>query len=299
MKKEIYLAGGCFWGVQHYFDQIKGITETVAGYGNGIGKNPDYKLVCSGEKGFVECVKITYDTEVIGLSCLLDLFFRVVDPTTKNRQGNDKGVQYRSGIYYTESKDLSLILESIDRCQRQYKEKLAVETVPLVCFYPAEQYHQKYLEDHPTGYCHINRNDFEAAKNTVPLTELQYQVAYNQATEPPYENQYYKTNQKGIYVDIVTGEPLFLSTDKFDSGCGWPSFSKPFSEAVVTERPDLSHGMSRTEVRSSKGDIHLGHLFADGPAERGGMRYCINSAALRFIPYDEMDGEYQQYKKYL
>lgn len=299
MKKEIYLAGGCFWGVQYYFDQVRGIISTETGYGNGIGNDPTYKEVCSGDRGFAECVKVIYDPDIIGLSFLLDLYYQIIDPTQVNRQGNDRGVQYRTGIYYTDAADLPLIAESIARCQKNYKDKVVVEIAPLVSYYSAENYHQKYLDNNPGGYCHINHQLFEQAKTVEPLTELQYQVAFNQATEPPYQNEYYNTFKKGIYVDVVTGEPLFLSTDKFDSGCGWPSFSKPIERAAVKEHSDLTHGMERTEVRSSSGDIHLGHVFTDGPAASGGLRYCINSASLRFIPYEEMKEHYQEYMKYL
>lgn len=299
MKKVIYLAGGCFWGVQHYFSQIRGVLVTETGYANGNCQNPNYELVCSGKYGFAECVKIEYETDIIGLSFLLDQFYQIIDPTTVNRQGNDRGIQYRTGIYYTDSADLSVILKSLERCQTRYTKKLAVEVIPLAVYKTAEAYHQDYLEHNPAGYCHINQQSFIDAKQVQPLTEIQYQVAYCQATEPPYQNAYDKEYQRGIYVDIVTGEPLFLSADKFNSGCGWPSFSRPAVESSVTERPDTTHGMCRIEVRSTNSDIHLGHVFPDGPSEQGGLRYCINSAALRFIPYEEMDARYEEYKKYL
>ncbi|WP_297422007.1 peptide-methionine (R)-S-oxide reductase MsrB [Clostridium sp.] len=128
------------------------------------------------------------------------------------------------------------------------------------------------------------------------LTNRQYKVTQENATEPPFQNEYNNFYEKGIYVDITTGEPLFLSFNKFNSGCGWPAFSKPISREVIKENKDESHEMVRTEVRSRTGDAHLGHVFCDGPAELGGLRYCINSASLKFIPVDKMEEEgYEEY----
>ncbi len=132
------------------------------------------------------------------------------------------------------------------------------------------------------------RSDAELRKM---LTPEQYAVTQQSATERPYTNAYDKEFRKGIYVDITTGEPLFLSSDKYDSGCGWPAFSKPINKKLLTEHTDRSHGMVRTEVRSATGEAHLGHVFTDGPEAAGGLRYCINSAALRFIPKEKMEAE--------
>ena len=229
-----------------------------------------------------------------------------IDPTSLNRQGNDVGTQYRTGIYYTNAADSSLIAEKLGELQRNYSQPIEVENLPLKNFYEAEDYHQDYLDNNPTGYCHINPKLFEMARNAnkkrsysrpddatlrSQLTELQYDVTQRNATERPFANEYWDNHEEGIYVDITTGEPLFLSTDKFDSGCGWPSFSKPINDILVTELTDTSHGMVRTEVRSTTGNAHLGHVFDDGPESLGGLRYCINSASLRFIPKSRMQEE--------
>lgn len=307
MKKEIYLAGGCFWGTEKYLQNIPGIVSTEVGYANGNTENPTYEEVCNHNTGHAETVKVEYDDEVIGLPYILELYFDVINPVSVNRQGGDVGSQYRTGIYYTKDQDAPVIEESIEKLQKQYKETIAIERVPLRNYYKAEEYHQKYLDKNPGGYCHIGADKFEKAKKAVDLgqkyakksveelkkslTEEQFEVTQNSATEPPFKNQYYNEFREGIYVDITTGEPLFMSYDKFDSGCGWPSFSKPISKEVLKEAADHSLGRSRTEVRSSHGDSHLGHVFEDGPLEMGGLRYCINSASLRFIAKEDMEKE--------
>lgn len=307
MKKEIYLAGGCFWGTEKYLQNIPGIVSTEVGYANGNTENPTYEEVCNHNTGHAETVKVEYDDEVIGLPYILELYYDVINPVSVNRQGGDVGSQYRTGIYYTKDQDAPVIEESIEKLQKQYKETIAIERVPLRNYYKAEEYHQKYLDKNPGGYCHIGADKFEKAKKAVDLsqkyakksveelkkslTEEQFEVTQNSATEPPFKNQYYNEFREGIYVDITTGEPLFMSYDKFDSGCGWPSFSKPISKEVLKEAADHSLGRSRTEVRSSHGDSHLGHVFEDGPLEMGGLRYCINSASLRFIAKEDMEKE--------
>lgn len=309
MYKTIYFAGGCFWGVEKYFSCIEGVVETEAGYANGDTENPTYEEVCERHTGHAEAVRVVYESEKVRLERLLDLFYQIIDPTSIDRQGNDRGPQYRTGIYYSDEADRPIIIQSLVRLQRLYEKPLAVEAEPLRLFCPAEEYHQKYLDKNPSGYCHIGRDRFEAARNANrryhsksqeelarTLTKMQYEVTQNRGTEPPYRNQYWNQFQEGIYVDITTGEPLFLSTDKFDSGCGWPSFAKPIASSSLTEIQDESHGMERTEVRSRLGDSHLGHVFSDGPIERGGLRYCINSSSLRFVPKDKMAAEgYQEY----
>lgn len=307
MKKEIYLAGGCFWGTEKYLQNIPGIVSTEVGYANGNTENPTYEEVCNHNTGHAETVKVEYDDEVIGLPYILELYYDVINPVSVNRQGGDVGSQYRTGIYYTKDQDATVIEESIEKLQKQYKETIAIERVPLRNYYKAEEYHQKYLDKNPGGYCHIGTDKFEKAKKAVDLsrkytkkpveelkkslTEEQFEVTQNSATEPPFKNQYYNEFREGIYVDITTGEPLFMSYDKFDSGCGWPSFSKPISKELLKEAADHSLGRSRTEVRSSHGDSHLGHVFEDGPLEMGGLRYCINSASLRFIAKEDMEKE--------
>lgn len=307
MKKEIYLAGGCFWGTEQYLQHIQGILSTEVGYANGNTENPTYEEVCRHNTGHAEAVKVEYEDTVIGLPYILELYYDVINPVSVNRQGGDVGSQYRTGIYYIDEQDVSVIESSISKLQEKYKEKIAIERLPLNNYYKAEEYHQKYLDKNPGGYCHIGADKFEKAKKAVDkdkkfvkksveelkqdLTSEQFEVTQNSATEAPFKNEYFNEFSEGIYVDITTGEPLFMSADKFDSGCGWPSFSKPIETAMINELKDTSFGRVRTEVRSSHGDAHLGHVFTDGPKESGGLRYCINSASLRFIPKEKMEEE--------
>lgn len=303
---EIYLAGGCFWGTEKYLSLIQGVTSTEVGYANGKKNNPTYEEVCNGS-GHAETVKVTFDENVISLSFLLDLFYESIDPVSVNRQGGDTGIQYRTGIYYTDEKYKEIIQSSIMKLQKNYDKTIAIEVKPLENYYKAEEYHQKYLDKHPSGYCHIRPQVFAKVEKALVdsslyqvkdksflqtnLTKLQYAVTQDNYTEPPFQNEFFNFFEDGIYVDITTGEPLFTSKDKFDSGCGWPSFSAPIDPYVIREKKDHSHGMIRTEVRSNAGDAHLGHVFEDGPVEKGGLRYCINSAALRFIPKVNMEQE--------
>lgn len=311
-NKEIYLAGGCFWGTQHFFSMVHGVESTQTGYANSIIPDPTYKQVCTGRTDAAETVRVVYDPDSVSLPFLLDLFYKTIDPTSIDRQGNDIGSQYRTGIFYTDNSDYPAIVRSIKKLSLEYIEPIAIEVDELKNFYPAEDYHQDYLDKNPGGYCHIDRRLFKMAEEArdsatlrlrsryrkpdpeelrTRLTDLQYEVTQNSATERPFVNEYNREFRPGIYVDITTGQPLFLSTDKFDSGCGWPAFSRPVDQAVLTEKEDMSHGMVRTEVRSSAGDAHLGHVFTDGPKETGGLRYCINSASLRFIPEADMEKE--------
>ena len=307
MKKEIYLAGGCFLGTEQYLQHIKGILATEVGYANGNTENPTYEEVCRKDTGHAEAVKVEYEDTVIGLPYILELYYDVINPVSVNRQGGDVGSQYRTGIYYIDEQDVSVIESSISKLQEKYKEKIAIERLPLNNYYKAEEYHQKYLDKNPGGYCHIGADKFEKAKKAIDkdkkfekksleklkqdLTTEQFEVTQNSATEAPFKNEYFNELSQGIYVDITTGEPLFMSADKFDSGCGWPSFSKPIDTAMINELKDTSFGRVRTEVRSSHGDAHLGHVFTDGPKESGGLRYCINSASLRFVPKEKMEEE--------
>ena len=303
--KTIYLAGGCFWGVQKFFDQFDGVIATEVGYANGPNQAPSYQEVCM-SSGHAETVKIDYDENVISLTKLLDYYFMVIDPTAVNHQGNDFGIQYRTGIYYTDESQVEEIQQVYAEQEEKAGEKLAVEVEPLKNFFTAEAYHQKYLEKKPNGYCHIPAGYFNLAEEEKAKAEqelrdrigdLAYEVTQNAATERAFTGEYDHFFEKGIYVDIVSGQVLFSSEDKYDSGCGWPAFTKPVSEDVIIENTDTSYGMIRTEVRSSDANSHLGHVFNDGPADQGGLRYCINSASLRFIPYDEMEAE--RYAEYL
>lgn len=307
--KEIYLAGGCFWGTEHFFKQVRGVVSTEVGYANGHTSNPTYEEVCSHTTGFAETVHITYAPDQITLDKLLELYFLTIDPTSLNRQGGDVGDQYRTGIYYTDSTDRPTIQAALKALQRKHSQPIVIEVEPLRSFYDAESYHQDYLDKNPSGYCHINPELFRVARKAnayvkpsdeelrKKLTPMQYAVTQQANTEPAFNNEYWDEKREGIYVDITTGEPLFISADKFDSGCGWPSFSRPIDTTLLSEHLDTSHGMERIEVRSKSGRAHLGHVFKDGPRERGGLRYCINSASLRFIPREEM--KQAGYAKYL
>lgn len=302
--RDIYLAGGCFWGVEAYMSRIDGIVDAMAGYANGRTENPTYEDLIYRNSGHAETVMVRYDPARITLEEVLIYYFRIIDPISLNKQGNDQGIQYRTGIYYQEPADLAVIEHRIQEVQKAYGSPLAVEVKPLEQFFIAEDYHQDYLEKNPGGYCHI-----DLAKANEPVIRIsqyprpsneeiarmlsaeQYAITQENATEAPFTNLYDGNDEKGLYVDVVTGEPLFSSKDKFHSGSGWPSFTKPIVDYVVTYRSDAGHGMTRTEVRSRSGDSHLGHRFDDGPPDQGGLRYCINSAALRFIPLEEMDAQ--------
>ena len=308
MTKTIYLAGGCFWGTEHLFSLVEGVEKTRVGYANSKVAEPTYKMVCTGLTGAAETVEVVYDPDRVGLSELLTIYFRSIDPLSLNKQGNDTGTQYRTGIYYTDVADVPVIEAVVATVQRRHSRPLAVEVMPLQNFYAAELYHQEYLYKNPNGYCHVDPQLFEEvkarkAKNVDKaelrgrLTPLQWEVTQNGATEQPFVNEYDHEFRAGIYVDITDGTPLFISSRKYDSGCGWPAFSRPIDPSLITEHVDTSFNRIRTEVRSASSGSHLGHVFPDGPADDGGQRYCINSAALRFIPADEMAA--QGYADYL
>ena len=319
--KEIYFAGGCFWGVEEYFSRIQGVHDVTVGYANGHTENPTYQQVCSGNTGYAETVHIMYDPQLVSLKTLTEQLFKIINPVSINKQGNDVGSQYRTGIYFTEVSDRNVAESVMAEVQKKYDKPLAVELMPLKNYYLAEAYHQDYLKKNPDGYCHISFDSLkdlslkktEAAAllkvdpsryNKPSDAELKrmlspeaYNVTQHAGTERAFTGKLWNHKEAGIYVDVVTGEPLFSSSDKFDSGCGWPSFTKPIDPDVITEHQDDSIGMSRTEVRSRVGNSHQGHVFNDGPKDKGGLRYCINSASLRFVPLDEMEKEGYGYLK--
>ena len=299
-QRIIYLAGGCFWGLEAYMERIQGVTDAVSGYANGKGDTTNYQLLHATDHA--ETVKVTYDPNKISLDKLLQYYFRVIDPTSINKQGNDRGRQYRTGIYYQNEQDKAVIEAALKTLQSKYQEPIQIEVEPLKNYVEAEEYHQDYLKKNPNGYCHIDIKKadeplIDDKKYPKPsdtelkqkLTALQYDVTQGKHTERSFSNEYWDNFAPGIYVDITTGEPLFSSKDKFESGCGWPSFTKPIAAEVAEYQRDNSFNMTRIEVLSRSGHAHLGHVFDDGPRDKGGLRYCINSASIKFIPLDEME----------
>ena len=285
-QQVIYLAGGCFWGVEAFISRLKGVNNTEVGYANGRDLAPTYEKVCTGKTGHAETVKATYNPKIIPLEEILESFFKIIDPYSLNRQGADIGTQYRTGIYWQEESQRDTVINFLRKKQKVSPERIVVEARPISSFYPAEGYHQKYLERNPQGYCHVDLNLIND-EEFDHLSKEEYEITQLSLTEPPFSGKYDDFFEDGVYVDVVDGEVLFSSDDKFDSGCGWPAFSKPVCEDVIKKHRDFSHGTTRIEVRSAKSNSHLGHLFHDGPG--GSSRYCINSAALKFIPKNELN----------
>lgn len=292
--KTIYLAGGCFWGVEAYFEGIEGVLETEVGYANGDTEHTSYGVI--GQTGHAEAVRVAYDPKRIALGHLLEYYLRIVDPTAVDRQGPDVGRQYRTGVYFVDPVDEPVIRASLDREQSRHASPIAIEVERLSNWVVGEEYHQEYLRKNPGGYCHVDlstrpvhRPDAETPEELAArLTPIQYEVTQRSGTEAPYTGETWDTFEPGIYIDIVDGTPLFVSSDKFEAGCGWPSFSRPIDRSLLAERLDRTYGMLRMEVRSRGSDAHLGHVFTDGPEESGGLRYCINSTSLEFVPRDDM-----------
>mgnify|MGYP001419223311 FL=1 len=299
-------AGGCFWCMVEPFDERPGIKEVISGYTGGTVENPTYEQVCSNTTGHVEAVQITFDPKIVSYEELVKLFWQQIDPTDDGGQFHDRGDSYKTAIFYHNEEQKKIAEASKEELAKsgKFKKPIVTPILPAKPFYRAEEEHQYFYKKNPFHYRTYKKGSgreqfikehwqkkFDKEELKKKLTPMQYYVTQENGTEQPFQNEYWDHFEEGIYVDIVSGEVLFSSKDKFDAQCGWPSFTKPVMKQQITEHLDTSHGMIRTEVRSKEADSHLGHVFEDGPIEHGGLRYCINSAALRFIPKEDMEKE--------
>lgn len=307
-------AGGCFWCMVHPFDQQPGIVEVISGYTGGTIENPTYRQVCSNTTGHLEAVQITFDPDLMSYEQLVNIFWQQIDPTDPGGQFNDRGESYQTAIFYHNEQQHEIAKKSKEALEDsgKFSKPIVTKIIPAKPFYKAEEEHQDYYKKQPVHYGLYRkgsgREDFinnnwqpKIDKSTLKqrLTPIQYAVTQENGTERPFDNEYWDLDEEGIYVDIVSGEVLFSSRDKYDAQCGWPSFTKPINNQQLVEKVDTTHGMIRTEIRSKEADSHLGHVFNDGPIEHGGLRYCMNSAAMRFIPKIKMKEEGYQSFLYL
>ncbi len=316
-KKEsvAVFGGGCFWCMEPPFEQLPGVIDVKAGYCGGSENDASYDLVSTGKTRHYEAVKVIYNPSQVSFAELLDVFWRQIDPTDDGGQFADRGSHYKTAIFYSNAEELAVAKKSKDDLAKSklFSAPIVTKILPIMPFYPAEEEHQDYYKKHTSRFMSYKKGSGRAGfidrvwreengqkKKGNPvidkkqlkekLTPLQYEVTQENKTEPPFKNKYWDYKGEGIYVDVVSGEPLFISSDKFDSPSGWPSFSRPLVPENIVEKEDKSLFTVRTEVRSKHGDSHLGHVFNDGP-EEGGLRYCINSAALKFVAKEDLERE--------